>query len=102
MLARRIQQHLRAQNIGTNKSLGAQVQASIHMTFSRKIDHSVKAIFAKNSSNLRPVRNIALDEPVTGITLNSGQVFKIAGIRQGIKVHNKCGRVGLKQVMDKI
>ena len=63
------------------------------MTFSCKMDHTIKLLFAKQLLNKPFIGNIPLYKPIVRLTLNIGQVSQITSISESIQIHNRVLRV---------
>ncbi len=85
--ARRVQEGHGAEYIRSHEGHRIADRA-VDVAFRSKMDHSLEVIFFKKSLQKICVEDIAFFKNVVGQVLDIAQVFEVAGVSQGIQVHD--------------
>ena len=87
-----LQQAHGTDHVGLDEVLGA-MDGTVHMTLGREIEYSARRVLRQQLFQQGRVTNIALHKLVTGITLQAGQIFGVACVRQLVQVEHRLSRL---------
>ena len=88
VLARGLEQHEGAVDIGAQEGLGT-VDRPVDMALGGKVHDRARAVLGQQAVDQRTVGDVAAHEMVPGIALDGGQIFEVAGIGQRVEADDR-------------
>ena len=95
-----VQQHLRAQDVGSNEGAGI-VDTAVDVALGGKIDDSGDSAANRDPDRLS-VADVPFDEAVTRIALDLFEVCQVTRVSEQIEIDNARVGIGLQQIANEI